>query len=218
MTEKECDIYLFFGEYHQQLKETLAGRLSERKATKLVVYDDKLRPNPLTLTRMEDHFRASFSWEKLRAYHIVAVDDEAPVVDLSQYRIGVVRPIYYAHTFVPYLSSSGSKDEWSSPSTTLDLLPFQNNTKLSVGKATSFQIRFKAAPLSARAEVRIYAPNGWSWEGDVKEQGKVTFIPEWPGLYVVEVIVMEETLGEYNGKKYEAIRHRATLTLEVPSS
>ena len=42
--------------------------------------------------------------------------------------------------------------------------------------------------------------------------------PLWPGRYVLEMIHVEKTPGEFEGTAYEALRHRSTLALQVRPS
>ena len=49
------------------------------------------------------------------------------------------------------------------------------------------------------------------------ENGKVNITTPWPGQYVLEVIYMEKQPGEFQGNKFEAFRHRATLTFDIPA-
>ncbi|HEX7235080.1 MAG TPA: hypothetical protein VF243_07415, partial [Nitrosospira sp.] len=50
------------------------------------------------------------------------------------------------------------------------------------------------------------------------ENGKVIIPTPFTGQYVLEVIHRESQPGEFEGKQYEAVRHRATLTFILPVS
>ncbi len=61
----------------------------------------------------------------------------------------------------------------------------------------------------------VHAPNGWDKELKTDADGIVSFTPLWPGRYVLEMIHVEKTPGEFEGTAYEALRHRSTLALQV---
>jgi hypothetical protein len=87
----------------------------------------------------------------------------------------------------------------------LDIVP--------TGSAEQFKVWFKGQPL-AKTAVTIYAPNGWWQEHKTGADGSVALARPWRGQYVIEVIFLEPTAGEFDGKKYNAVRHRATLTVQ----
>lgn len=139
-----------------------------------------------------------------------AIDNESEVVDWRKYKIGVIRPIFYAKRLI------GSKPKKLAVAPdTLDILPLDDANKVEGKDSTEhkFKLYFHGEPYKAKAEVKIYSPKGWIWEGELSDEGAFSFVSEWPGLYVVEAIVMENTPGTFKGKEYEAIRHRATLSV-----
>ncbi|MGZ8423021.1 MAG: nickel transport complex, NikM subunit,transmembrane, partial [Nitrospira sp.] len=73
---------------------------------------------------------------------------------------------------------------------------------------------FKGQLLSG-TQVLVHAPIGWDKELKTDADGIVAFTPLWPGRYVLEIIHVEKTPGEFEGKSYEALRHRSTLALQV---
>lgn len=78
----------------------------------------------------------------------------------------------------------------------------------------AFAVYFKKIPLP-KAKIMVYAPNLWMQEHHSDENGKVKITTPWPGLYVPEVIHTEKQPGEFQGKKFSAVRHRATLSFNT---
>lgn len=111
--------------------------------------------------------------------------------------------MFYAR-FSPLLERSGTK-----PELMLDILPGS--------EAHAFTVYFRNAPL-AKTKVMVYAPNFWMQEHPTDENGKVKITTPWLGQYVLEAIYLEKPLGEFQGQKFEAFRHRATLTFNIPAS
>lgn len=203
-----CVAKLKFGEY-PRVKETLDTRLNERAESRMSAHPAAGAVS-LPLTPEKDHFAASVTPSMGKIAYLSAIDDESPVVDLSKHRIGIVRPIFSATAVLP---GSDAALSLRTPGPALQLLPAAA-TNLRTGQEVSFKIMLNGAPVAQKATVYINAPNGWAWEGEVAD-GSVAFTPLWPGQYVADVVVLEEVPGEFKGKTYEAIRHRATLTLNV---
>ena len=66
----------------------------------------------------------------------------------------------------------------------------------------------------------LYPPAqaGYQAKGNIKQSickwcyGKVKLETPWQGQYVLEVIHTDKTPGQFAGKAYESVRHRATYT------
>lgn len=70
---------------------------------------------------------------------------------------------------------------------------------------------FIGTPLAAE-KLMIYAPNTWMQEFKTDKNGKVRLATPWSGQYVLEVIHTDKVTGNFEGKAYESVRHRATYT------
>ena len=93
----------------------------------------------------------------------------------------------------------------AAPEMKLDIQPV-------VGLKNGFIVMFNGMPLTQN-KVTLYAPNDWEKEYKTDDKGGVVMPLPWRGQYVVEVIFKVPSAGEFGGQKYEAIRHRATLTV-----
>lgn len=185
---------LFFGEYQEDLREKTGGRLDEMPApwARALVFGGAERELPSV--RRADHVEFG---PATKATGFIAGESGYPVKDWRAHGHGVVKPVYYAR-----LASLPGADK---PRLTLDVLPVAPGV---VG------IYFREQPL-ARAKVMVYAPNRWMREYQADERGQATIDTPWPGQYVIEVVHREAAPGEFEGRAYEALRHRATLTLRV---
>ncbi|MET4575501.1 hypothetical protein [Ottowia thiooxydans] len=85
-----------------------------------------------------------------------------------------------------------------------------------VSGGNTFRLMFKGRPVTA-SQVNVDTTEGWRRVLSPAEDGTVSFTPSFPGLYVLEVTARIDngsvTLG---GKKYDDVRHTATLSFEVP--
>lgn len=221
----ECRGKIAFGEY-PLVREKNPGRLAERSDVRaqLVSPASGAAPSFLSTTvatnEIEVTFRRPPKEDGLAS--LAAVDDTGPVADLSAHQIGIVRPVFYTRAFLnPSRNSQPLSDETLRKLhlLPLDIVPLDSEgalrTEFSAGERAGFRIYMNGRPLAARAKIFIAAPNGWLWEGSAEKDGTVSFVPEWRGMYVIDVVVREGAPGVFKGEKFEAIRHRATLAVDA---
>lgn len=67
----------------------------------------------------------------------------------------------------------------------------------------------------ANKPVSIFSPEGWSKEFTTDDNGSISFTPQWPGRYVLELSNFEKVNGEHNGQSYTAAWQGATSSFEV---
>jgi hypothetical protein len=103
----------------------------------------------------------------------------------------------------------------------LDIIPITKSINLVMGELVPrpgsevvVQVSFKKQPLPSTA-LLVHSPLGWDKEVRTDSQGIASFTPLWPGHYVLELVHVEKAPGEFKGKQYNAVRHRATTTIAV---
>jgi len=90
----------------------------------------------------------------------------------------------------------------------LELVPIASN-------GNTFKLVWKGSAVAA-SQVNVSTSEGWTRVLKPAEDGTVTLKPSFPGLYVLEVTARINGSTTYQGKKYEDVRHTATLSFEVP--
>ena len=193
-SETPTEARVYFGEFIEDVREIAGGRLDEReKLTGKQVAGDKT--TPLAFEKKADHFAvkldAPTGW-------LLVQDVADGVKDWTKSEIGIVKPMFYARAAV------ANKPAPAKPALLLDILPTGTD-------ANELRVVFKEQPLP-NAKVIVAAPNLWMQELKTDEKGVVKISTPFPGRYVVEVIHKERTPGEFEGKPYEAIRHRVTYS------
>lgn len=79
-----------------------------------------------------------------------------------------------------------------------------------------YQLVFKGRPVAA-SQVNVETSEGWRRVLSPDKDGTVGFTPWFPGLYVLEVTArVNNGSVTLDGKKYEDVRHTATLSFDVP--
>jgi len=185
---------VYFGEFNEGVREKAGGRLDERAAIQGSLIRSEGATDRLSFSKESDHFAV----QPVSAGWVVVEDVANEVKDWTSSDIGIVKPMFYARAAV------GGRLTPAEPTTDLDIIPDSKNPHL-------VRVFFQKQPLPD-AKVMVHAPNEWSKELQANGKGEVTFATPWRGRYVVEVIHRERVPGEFQGKRYEAIRHRATFS------
>lgn len=216
-------VKLYFGEYAEFLHEERGGRLDAIDGVTLRVQDSKRGKTDVPLTKQVNHFAGAISSCLPGRNAVVAEQTKAPVQDLRKHDLGIVKPMFYARTYFVCLEEGRVNEHERDQSTplALDLIPLTTGMNLASSRVTSVpgsEIVVKALFNGQRlpgTQVMVHAPNGWDKELKTDAEGIVSFTPLWPGRYVLEMIHVEKTPGEFQGASYEALRHRSTLALHV---
>ncbi len=194
---------LFFGEYQNKEIERSPGRLNEIKTLQAWLIDANGERQPLDATRQADHFDLGVA--RHRATPVIAEVLDYEVKDWTKNGHSVVKPMFYAR-FIPTLVASLDR-----PRLMLDIL----HTSFNGESLKTFTVYFNDKPL-ANAKVKAHSPNFTTTEQATDEGGNVAFPSPLTGEYVLEVIHLEKRPGQFQGQKFEAFRHRATLTFNIP--
>ena len=190
---------LYFGEV-AEVRETSPGRMDEMPAPNARALSKVGAPAELLVKKGPRYF----SLEGALTDQLVVTETGYVVKDWSKSGIGIVKPMFYArHSAWPVKTAA-----LAAPDMKLDVMPV-------LGVKNGFVVMFDGKPL-AKNKVMLYAPNDWEKEYKTDDKGAVVMPLPWRGQYVVEVIFKEPSAGEFGGQKYEAIRHRATLTMVQP--
>ena len=79
----------------------------------------------------------------------------------------------------------------------------------------TFRLMFKGRPVAA-SQVNVDTSEGWYRVLTPAKDGTVSFTPAFPGLYVLEVTArVNNGSVTVDGRKYDDVRHTATLSFEV---
>jgi uncharacterized GH25 family protein len=179
---------LYFGEYEGGLREKTGGRLDSIAAPEAMTLDNKA----LVATKRAADYIAV---EGANNQPVIAHELGMKVKDMTKYHYGIAKPMYYARI------GTGKAEAVSSHA--LDIQPLGDN---------KVRVNLNGKPL-AKAKLKVMAPNQWLQELDADDSGEAAFTMPWAGLYVLEVIYLEPSKGNYQNEAYENIRHVSTLSV-----
>lgn len=184
---------LHYGEADVLLMEKSPGKLDNIKAPQAFVPNARNgQPDAVTISRAAGYFAIAS-----RAPTILATEESLEVRDLSKHGLGFAKSNYYARHGQPGISGNGS----AAP-LVLDVQGHGPN---------ALTVLYRGQPLK-NAKLEVIAPNTWVQEHQTDAQGTVGINTPWRGRYVVHVLHVDQTPGEFAGKKYEALRNHFTYT------
>jgi len=184
----EADAKLYFGEAEALLKEQSPGKLDNIKGPRAFVVDAGGKQSAAVITRSADHIAVSGK----AASHVVA-EESLEVRDLQKHGLGIAKTNYYARSGQP---ASGAS-----------VLPLD----VQVQEANSFTVLYRGQPLKG-AKLEVIAPNTWMQEHTTDARGMVRINAPWRGQYVLHVLHVDKTPGEFGSAKYDNVRNHFTYT------
>lgn len=191
------DYRLNFGEAEMLLKEKSPGRLDSFNAPRaLAVESTSGKPEILLVTRATNHFTIAAT---PAAQAVVVLDESIAVRDLSKHGLGFAKTNYYAR----FARSDVAKgDGFHLP---LDALSVQKHG------GRQLTVVYRGQTLKG-TKVQVIAPNTWMQEHETQADGTVQINTPWRGQYVVHVLFVDKTPGEFDGRNYDSVRNHYTLT------
>ena len=191
----ETGARLYYGEAEAALREKSPGKLDNIKAPKAFVPDaSNGKTVAAPLNRADDHFSIAAG---RKAPVILANEESLEVRDLSKNGLGLAKSNYYARH-----GRAASNAEAAASPLALDLQARGPN---------AYTLLYNGQPLKD-AKLEVIAPNTWVQEHKTDARGAVEINTPWRGQYVVHVLHIDKTAGEFAGKKYENLRNHFTYS------
>lgn len=178
---------LYFGEAEVLLMEKSPGKLDNIKGPQAFVTDAAGGKTSVEISRTAGHFAIAGG----KAATVLAAEESLDVRDMSKHGLGITKPNYYAR----YGKANGA-------ALTLDVQERGPNT---------FVVLYRGQPLK-EAKLEVIAPNTWMQEHTTDAQGVVRINTPWRGQYVLHVLHVDKTPGEFAGAKYDNLRNHFTYT------
>src|SRR5450830_82112 len=188
---------IYFGGVDENVREVSPGRLDEFANLSARVQHMNGAISARALQKTHDGFTSIAPIAADES--LIGQDLSIPVKDMSAYQLGILKLNFYVrhvqidHPFPATLD--------------LDAVP--------TGMPGQFRFTFKGTPL-VNFKAKLIAPNGWITEVRTDASGLLNIATPWRGNYVIEATSFENLSGEFQGQKFERIRHRLGLTVVQP--
>lgn len=221
---KNQKVEIYFGEPHEFLREEAGGRLDQHDRIEAWAAAAKGEKTKVGLKKGVNLFSGVITPQKVGRYNLTAKSLGHEVQDLTGFGQGISRPLFFARgQFLSFERGRVSeREEEIKEYLDLDIIPVTKSLDPligtivpKVGNELVVRVVFKGKPL-ARQRVNAFGPNGWIKElPSTDSWGVTSFVPLWPGRYVLQISQDEKAPGEFKGKSYETLNYRATLSLLV---
>lgn len=186
------DSKLYFGEADALLKEKGPGKLDTIKAPRAFVQKAGNTLETVPVERSPGFYRIS-AGSKEQA--ILVAEESVEVKDLSRSGLGFAKSNYYARY--------GQTGNASTSPLKLDIQQRSPDT---------FVVLYQGQALK-NAKLEVIAPNTWLQEHTTDAHGEVKINTPWRGRYILHLLHVDKTAGEFEGRKYDALRNHLTYTL-----
>jgi hypothetical protein len=188
--------HVCFGEYGANLREKTGGALDKVTALEVMPLVTNAT-DKLGFTRQADFLLLTNKEQPIADKQAMTVQAiKSNVRDSKDPKIGMIKPMQYARFAIA--------DSEAASLLALDIQPIAKD---------AYKVNFHGQAL-AKTKVMVTAPNQWQRELKTNDAGEVHFDKPWDGLYLIEATYVEASKGEFEGDKYDAIRHVSTLSIK----
>lgn len=195
------EVKVFYGEPGDNQPEKLGDWWSDTKEFSLWLINPQGEKEQLKVTPKEDHFVASFTPAADGVYTLSISHTVKQIAVKTQYQFNAAALVSVGKANVGNSALANKADL----GVFVDAL-----ASLKAGKAITLSSHLKTQP-AADVAVSVFAPKGWTKQVKTGADGKTTFIPEWPGAYLLEAAKNEKVQGQ----EFESIERIATLGIAV---
>jgi hypothetical protein len=195
------EVKVYFGEYTTHDISPAGTWLSDLSEFSLLLVTPDNKEIPLQTNPADDHYTATFTPREEGVYRLIIHK--------------VAKELYYGYR-LDYNASAGVQ-VGAEPVTPKHLHKISIAPEIKdyrVNDTIHFET-FVDAALAGDKTVEVIAPNTWVKKIYPDDIGKASFVPRWPGKYIVEMIVQSATKGDHNGAEFTTDFHCATYMIEV---
>lgn len=179
---------LYYGEADNLLKEKSPGKLDNIKSPRAFA-TRAAKIDAVSVSRAAEFFAIDSG---KAASTVLVAEESLEVRDLSKHGLGIAKSNYYARY--------GQAAAVGASPLALDV---------QAHGANELVVLYRGQPLKD-AKLEVIAPNAWVQEHKTDAQGAVKINAPWRGQYVVHVLHVDRTPGEFGGQKYDNLRNHFT--------
>ena len=206
-------VHVYLGEYAYGVRENIQEHTKEVGPVTLSLIKPNGETVELRTTINGNRFTAEFTPKQKGSYQLALNVLKAPVVDWTEYDLGILKTNFFSSATVRVGSTAGSNLPLKSTDTNNQLI-VQPTKAVSFERQSplQFKVTYKGKPL-ADQEVKVGYEDRWFKTLYTDEEGLVTTSLPWEGQFVIETVYTEETAGTFKGDDFEAIRQTATFSI-----
>lgn len=195
------DVKIYFGEFGTDDISQATEWFSDLKDFNLILITPDKQEINLPVKAAGDAYQASFIPKMEGTYHLAVRK--------------VVKDVYYGFKLNYNATAAvqiGEAASGLSAPNPMAIIPVSGDYR--VGKVIRLRTDSDTA-LKGEKTLTVVSPNTWTKRLYPDKDSRAEFTPLWPGKYLVEMVVKEETGGTHNGKAYQTDFHCATFIYEI---
>lgn len=184
------DVNVYYGEYPEGQADSVQKWLSDLKDLEVWLTSPTGKKTKMALKDAETHLTSSFIPDEDGVYYVSTVHTTKELGGATKYEFSSV---------VPVVSGKAGSALVSAPASALVISsqPKAYRTNQSIELFVQ-----KEGEALAKGEVSVMSPEGWVKTLHTDDKGRVSFIPNLKGRYVIEASDYKKEDGEWNGKAY----------------
>lgn len=198
---QEHQVKVFYGEYSEFAPEKVDKWFSDVKEFTLWLVTPDNKKIELKATAGEDHYTAAFTPATDGVYTLLVSHEPKDLGGKTKYQFNSSATVL--------VGAAAKQDNLDANSNPLKFA-VQNNK---VSKPVVVKGLFNNAP--GAYEATVFSPKGWTKQIPAGADGTITFIPEWPGTYMIEISATSKETGEHNKNAFEKVWRCATALVQI---
>lgn len=200
---KNHEVTIFYGEYASAEFDSTHKWYSDLKNMEVWLVSPTQRKTKLVLSDRNTHMSTSFTPDEDGTYYLTLVHGTKELGGTTKYEFSSMLSITCGVV---------KKELTSAPTLPLSIRALSNH--LLLNKEIELEVK-KGNEVFANAEVVIMSPQGWTKTIKTNAEGKVLFVPEWKGRYVIESTNNSKENGEWYGKAYNRTWQGSTTSIVI---
>ena len=203
-TGAEHQVKVFYGEFASNEREEISKWYSDVKDFSLWLTTPGKEKIKLKTSAGTNYYSATFTPDKDGLYILTVSHEAKELGGTTKYEFLSSATVAVGDVSIVNLSTVPSS-----------LAAVLNESKTyNLKSPVKFSILHNGKPVAAK-KISVLSPEGWTKEFTSDEKGEISFTPQWPGRYLLEVSTFEKTSGQHHGKTYDAFWQGATSSFEV---
>ena len=185
---KAHEVNVFYGEYPEGTPDSVGKWYSDLKDLEVWVISPSQKKTKLELKDVSTHLTSSFIPDEDGVYYVSTVHATKDLGGTTKYEFSSAVPV-----------AAGSAAAGSAPASPLIIVSEAKAYR--ANQAIDLWVK-KDGEALAKGEVSVMSPGGWVKTLHTDAEGKISFVPQLKGRYVIEASSYIKEAGKWNEKDY----------------
>ncbi|CAL1517658.1 DUF4198 domain-containing protein [Chitinophaga sp. MM2321] len=199
---KQQEVKVYYGEYTEHAPEKIDAWYSDVKSFTLWLISPDNKKTALTCTTEGDHFTTNFTPSEDGIYTLAISHNAKDLGGTTLYQFNATARVAVGKSAVV---GTGNHE------LTANVTPGKT---YKVKQQVAIKSLFKDQPTD-KIQVAVFSPSGWNCTVVTDANGEASFVPLWPGTYMLEATKMNKEDGALNDIAYKGVWRNATIAFEV---